>query len=107
MFSAALPFFQQAAAVATSTSLPHLLLALPLVWLVLGFCLCLGTILLKKLLMPILAADRPIKLWSLDFARWWLVHRAIATTNKLFAGSLRGTPFLALYMRALVPPPPP
>jgi len=102
IFSAAQPFFQHAADVATSHSLPHLLLALPLMWLCLGCCMCLGTVLLKKLLMPPLAVGRPIQLWSVDFARWWLVHRAIDTTNRLFAGSLRGTPFLPLYMRGLV-----
>ncbi len=102
VYGAAMPFFQHALRLASALPLVCLWLFLPLLWLMFGTVLCLGTILLKKLAMPSLSSDRPIQLWSLDFARWWLVHRAIATTNHLFARRLRGTAFLASYLRALV-----
>ena len=104
LYSLAAPMFQQALQLASSLPSACLLLLLPFMWLAFGTGLCFGTILLKKLVMPMLASDRPLQLWSLDFARWWLVHRAIAVTNHLFARRLRGTAFLPAYMRALVSP---
>lgn len=67
-----------------------------------GCTICLGTVCLKRLLLPVLAVDETIQLWSPEFARWWFVHRAIAMTNALFAKHLRGTALLPVYMRALV-----
>lgn len=102
MYSAAAPIFQQAQQLASSLPLAILLLLLPFMWLAFGTVLCFGTILLKKLVMPVLAVDCPIQLWTLDFARWWLVHRAVAMTSHLFAKRLRGTALLPAYLRALV-----
>ena len=43
-------------------------------------------------------------LFSVDFARWWLVQRLIGTVNLLFADQLRGTPALVWWFRMLVRP---
>lgn len=102
LFASAEPLFRHTVALSASLALPFMALLLPLLWLLFGTSLCLGCILLKKLVMPNLDSERPIQLWSLDFARWWLVHRAIALTNQLFVRHLRGTALLPAYMRALV-----
>ena len=100
--SAARHIFQQAMLSASSLPPLSLLLTLPLMWMAFGYSLCMGTICLKWLVMPVLSVDQAVQLWSLDFARWWLVHRAIAMTNTIFVKHLRGTAILPAYMRALV-----
>ena len=104
LVAAATPAFSLAATWASSFGVLAMLPVLPLLWLLFGCSLCLGTVVLKKLLMPVLEEGRPIAMWSADFARWWLVHRAIGMTNHLFARHLRGTAFLPAFFRALVGP---
>lgn len=76
--------------------------AVPAAWLVFGVLLMAATAVTKSLFEPALYAHRPIKMYSLEFARWWLVQRLISLTNTLFAEQLRGTPFLVWWFRALV-----
>ena len=102
LVAAAMPAFSLAATLASRFGVLTVLPVLPLLWLLFGCLLCLGTVVLKKLLMPALEEGRPIAMWSADFARWWLVHRAIGMTNHLFARHLRGTAFLPAFLRALV-----
>ena len=102
LVAAAMPTFSLAATLASRFGVLAVLPVLPLLWLLFGCLLCLGTVVLKKLLMPALEEGRFIAMWSADFARWWLVHRAIGMTNHLFARHLRGTAFLPAFFRALV-----
>lgn len=102
LFMAAAPFFRSATALSGQLGVLAALPLLPLLWLLFGSCLCLGTVILKKLVMPRVAPEIQIPVFSVDFARWWLVHRAIAMTNHLFVRHLRGTGFLPAYLESLV-----
>ena len=90
------------AVMASMLPLISLILVLPALWLMFGFTACLGTAVLKKLIMPAVHNGKPIQLWSLAFFRWWLVHRMISLTNQLFVQHLRGSVFVATWFRALV-----
>ena len=79
-----------------------LLPVIPAAWLVFGLLLMAATVVTKALIQPPLYAHRPIKMFTLEFARWWLVQRQIGLCNMLFADQLRGTPFLVWWFRALV-----
>lgn len=78
--------------------------AIPAAWLLFGLLLCAATVVTKNVVQPPLYAHRPIRVFSCEFVRWWLVQRLIALTNLLFADHLRGTAYLALWFRALVRP---
>lgn len=75
---------------------------LPILWLLTGSAMCVGSVALKKLVMPTFSEGQCIEMWSADFARWWLVHRIIGMTSRLFARHLRGTALLPAYLKALV-----
>ncbi len=55
--------------------LPALLLA-PVLWLACGGALCGACVATARLLQPKLSPHRPIPMYSLEFARWWLVRPA-------------------------------
>lgn len=74
----------------------------PAAWLAFGALLMLATGVTKRLLQPALGPHRPVPLFSVDFARWWLVQRLVGTVNVLFADQLRGTPALVWWFRMLV-----
>ena len=76
----------------------------PAAWLAFGALLMLATGVTKRLLQPQLSPHRPVPMFSVDFARWWLVQRLIGTVNLLFADQLRGTPALVWWFRMLVRP---
>ena len=102
LWATAVPAFSYATSIAASRGLLVVLPLLPVLWLLYGACICLAAVVAKKLLMPALHPMRPIQLWSMDFARWWLVHRVIAVASSTFAGQLRGTALLPYFYRALV-----
>jgi len=77
---------------------------IPVAWLAFGALLMLATGVTKRLVQPPLSAHRPIPLFSVEFARWWLVQRLVGTVNLLFADQLRGTPALVWWFRMLVRP---
>lgn len=94
--------FQAAAHLAGSFGLVAVLPLLPVIYLAAGSALCLVTILLKSVLLPKTKLDQPIKLFSPDFLRWWLVHRFIDLTNVLFLRHFRGTVVMNYYCSLLV-----
>ena len=75
---------------------------IPAAWLIFGVLMMLVTALTKRLFQPTVAAHRPIRMFTAEFARWWLVQRMIGVTNVLFADQLRGTIFLVWWFRLLV-----
>ena len=77
---------------------------IPVAWLAFGALLMLATGVTKRLVQPPLSAHRPIPLFSVEFARWWLVQRLVGTVNLLFADQLRGTSALVWWFRMLVRP---
>lgn len=98
----ATPAFRHAANATTFLGPLLALPVLPLLWLALCGAACIATVAVKRLLQPPAAQTEPVEMWSADFARWWLSHRLIATTNHLFARHLKGTAFLPALLRALV-----
>ncbi|CAK0786732.1 hypothetical protein CVIRNUC_009946 [Coccomyxa viridis] len=78
-----------------------LLPVLPLVWLGIGTALCIACVATSRLFQPRLSASRPIPMYTMDFARWWLVSRLVNVTTYIIADHLRGTPFLTWWFRAL------
>jgi len=74
----------------------------PAAWLAFGALAMLATFVTKRLLQPQLNPHRPLLLFSVDFARWWLVQRLAGTVNSMFADQLRGTPALVWWFRMLV-----
>ena len=77
---------------------------LPVIYLAAGFALTLATILLKSVLLPRTKLDQPIKLFSADFCRWWVVGRFMDLTYILFLKHFRGTVVLNYYYSLLASP---
>lgn len=50
-----------------------LLPVLPALWLGIGAALCLACVVTSRLFQPRLSSSRPIPMYSLEFAQWWLV----------------------------------
>ena len=75
---------------------------MPAAWLAFGALAMLATFVTKRLLQPQLNPHRPLRLFSADFARWWLVQRLAGTVSTMFADQLRGTPALVWWFRMLV-----
>ena len=68
-----MPALAAAQAAAASWGVASLLLVVPALWLAVGCGLCCACALTSRLLLPPLSPNRPIKLFSFAFARWWLV----------------------------------
>ena len=66
-----------AAAMATWTASTFgvwvLLPVLPLVWLGIGASLCVACVATSRLFQPRLSVNRPVPMYSMEFAQWWLV----------------------------------
>ena len=50
-----------------------LLPVLPAIWLGIGAALCLACVITSRLFQPRLSSSRPIPMYSMEFAQWWLV----------------------------------
>ena len=94
--------FQLAATVANRFGTVAVLPLLPVFYMVAGFAMASITVLLKSFLLPRSKVDEPIKLFSAEFFKWWLVSRAIDLTNILFMKHFRGTVILNYYYSLLV-----
>lgn len=67
------PAVSLAVGVASSWGLVPALLLLPALWLAIGALLCVASVITSRLLQPRLSANRPIAMYSWEFACWWLV----------------------------------
>lgn len=74
MAAVGIPALSAAMHVATGYGLFAALLALPAIWLGCGVALCGACVLTARLLQPKLSPHRPLPMYSLEFARWWLVR---------------------------------
>ena len=103
MLLATVPAFAFRAAVAIAGSYGLLLAAvcIPLLWLAAGFALALCMAVTGLLLRPNLREGVAIKMWSLDFARWWLICRLSSVTNGLFLRHFRGTAIIPWFLRLM------
>ncbi|EIE23140.1 hypothetical protein COCSUDRAFT_47508 [Coccomyxa subellipsoidea C-169] len=95
------PALSVVTAAASVGGLFAVVLVVPAIWLCVGVALCLACVATSRLLQPKLSANRPLPMFSLEFARWWLVSRLVHVTTIVFAEHLRGTPFLTWWYRAL------
>lgn len=77
---------------------------LPVIYLAAGFGFALVTILLKSLLLPRVPLNEPVKMFTPDFLKWWLVCRCIDLTNILVMKHFRGTVVLNYYFSLLASP---
>ena len=87
-----------------------LLLSIPVVvlgYLAAGIGFTLITVILKRYLTIKIVFDEPIKLFSPQFAAWWLTNRFVEINHMLFMRNFRGTVILNYYYTLMVPPPPP
>ena len=75
---------------------------IPLLWLAAGFALALSTAIAGLLLGPQLQDGAAVRMWSLDFARWWLICKLSGVTNGLFLRHFRGTAVIPWFMRLMV-----
>jgi hypothetical protein len=73
LMSVGIPCFASAAGIGARLGIWAALPLIPLVWLALGFGLCFACVLTKRMIGPRLSPRHPIKMFSGDFARWWLV----------------------------------
>ncbi|EIE19938.1 hypothetical protein COCSUDRAFT_44339 [Coccomyxa subellipsoidea C-169] len=101
LMSVGVPCFAAAAGVGTNLGIWAALPLIPLVWLALGFGLCFACVLTKRIFGPRLSPRHPIKMFSGDFARWWLVNRMVGVTTMIFADQLRSTGLLVSWLRAM------
>jgi hypothetical protein len=67
------PAAQTATWAASTFGVWALLPVLPTVWLGIGAALCLACVATARLFQPRLSTTRPISMYSLEFAQWWLV----------------------------------
>ena len=67
------PALSAATAVASAGGLLAVVLVVPAIWLCVGVALCLACVVTSRLLQPKLSANRPLPMFSLEFARYWLV----------------------------------
>ena len=67
------PALSAVTAVASTGGLLAVILAVPAIWLCVGVALCLACVITSRLLQPKLSANRPLPMFSLEFARYWLV----------------------------------
>ena len=65
-------------------------------------CAYLHEWLLQAYMMPAIKPGQVVKMWSSDFARWWLVCRLVETSNAVFMRNFRGTAILTEFYRFLV-----
>lgn len=82
-----------------------LLLSIPMIiacYFLAGLGFSAVTIALKKYMMPQVRMNTPIKLFSPQFAAWWLVNRFVDINNILFMRNFRGTIVLNYYYTLLV-----
>ena len=65
--------------VASTFGVWSLLPVLPAIWLGIGAALCVACVVTSRLFQPRLSSSRPIPMYSLEFAQWWLVstHSAV------------------------------
>ncbi|KAK9916399.1 hypothetical protein WJX75_002178 [Coccomyxa subellipsoidea] len=101
LMSVGIPCFASAAGIGARLGIWAALPLIPLVWLALGFGLCFACVLTKRMIGPRLSPRHPIKMFSGDFARWWLVNRMVGVTTMVFADQLRSTGLLASWLRAM------
>lgn len=78
------------------------LLCAPLSWMLCIFstCICiafLGT----PFLQPNYALDPEISIWSVEFVKWWALHKSQEISSKVLAVHLRGTVFINYWFRML------
>ena len=64
--------------VASTFGVWALLPVLPAIWLGIGAALCLACVITSRLFQPRLSSSRPIPMYSLEFAQWWLVSAPLA-----------------------------
>lgn len=69
-----LPALSAAVHIGSAYGLFAALLALPALWLACGAALCMSCVLTSRALQPRLSPSRPIGMYSVEFARWWLVR---------------------------------
>ena len=67
------PAAQTATWAASTFGVWALLPVLPTVWLGIGAALCVACVATARLFQPRLSTTRPISMYSLEFAQWWLV----------------------------------
>ena len=96
--------FQAASSLADKFGLIAVLPLLPVIYLAAGSGFALVTILLKSLLLPRVPLNQPVKMFSPDFLKWWLVSRCVDLTNILVMKHFRGTVVLNYYFSLLVSP---
>ena len=60
-----------------------LLPVLPLIWLGIGTALCVACVATSRLFQPRLSVNRPVPMYSMDFARWWLVGFSLSKTKQI------------------------
>ncbi|EIE19942.1 hypothetical protein COCSUDRAFT_58179 [Coccomyxa subellipsoidea C-169] len=101
LMSVGVPCFAAAAGVGVKLGIWAALPLIPMVWLALGFGLCFACVLTKRNIGPQLSPRHPIKMFSGDFARWWLVNRMVGVTTMIFADQLRSTGLLVSWLRAM------
>lgn len=95
--SVGVPCFAAAAGIGARLGIWAALPLIPLVWLALGFGLCFACVLTKRMIGPRLSPRHPIKMFSGDFARWWLVGAWTSSINlklKLKYSEMLNTPHL-------------
>lgn len=68
------PALSVVTAAASIGGLFAVVLVVPAIWLCVGVALCLACVATSRLLQPKLSANRPLPMFSLEFARWWLVR---------------------------------
>ena len=93
-----------ASGIAGTIGLFAVLPLLPVIYLAAGFGFALVTILLKSLLLPRVPLNEPVKMFTPDFLKWWLVSRCIDLTNILVMKHFRGTVVLNYYFSLLASP---
>ena len=102
VYSMATFSFQAGASVAAKYGIWAALPFIPVLYMVAGFSLAATTVIVKALVNPKFQADVPVKMWSADFAKWWLVNRMVDTTNQIFMRHFRGTLVLNYFYSLLV-----
>ena len=90
MAAVGIPALSAAMHVATGYGLLAALLALPLIWLGCGVALCGACVLTARLLQPKLSPHRPLPMYSLEFARWWLVRASLPPAYSWLFGCKKG-----------------
>ena len=75
------PAAQTATWAASTFGVWALLPVLPTVWLGIGAALCVACMATARLFQPRLSNTRPISMYSLEFAQWWLVSGPSVTLS--------------------------